>query len=585
MKSRSSIAALVLSALVGTSVVAAEDMRAEKSLPPDGAPIGAIHTEGESLLDFGGGPFTVDLRLVPTGDPEAGLPRGHVQGDFRGEDQPGFFPGVPELDAGAVEGPAPRPAPVAFAPGAPDAPESPDAPGDILRSFPGQASSGWRPPDPVLAVGPKHVLEVVNSGFTIFTKDGGLERAYTDLETFFTPLRNATPIPCTVANCFVFDPRVTYSQAHGKFVMFALARDDFNLRSYLFFAISTTNNPLGTWWQFFTYDPGGNDAWVDYSGMSADPWGIYFTGNEFLWAGGFKHALIISLRPDVFSGTWNGGWVFTNLTWDEPGNPKAFDVQPAVLGFNAFPGDQATFFVNTFNSSGTKFCRWMLTGDRGSSPTLVRGDGTVSAYADPGLARQPAPGADDIEMFYAGVQNLVYSQRHVYVALNDAGTNQSGFYVSKFNVDTLTEARNLTYYTGGLYYYYPNVALVGDTTTPMVGLAMSYSGDAQFASGAIKLYENFLTDDSGNFWATASGSATYNSYVSGRNRWGDYMGAVRDHSCDTLWSVTQLAPALNTWRTQIFAVAGVAPITGTCALIFDDGFERGNSLNWSSATL
>jgi hypothetical protein len=586
MKPRRLFAALALGALQALPVVAIDDVRADQ-LRPAAVPPPAATADGESLAGVGGGPVFVDLKLVPTGDPGLGQPRGHVQGDFRGEDQPGHVAlGLPEHDAGAVEADGPRPAPAGFAPGAADAPATPLAPGDILRSFAGQASSGWRPPDPVLAVGPRHVVEVVNSGFTIFTKDGGLERAYTDLETFFTPIRNSTPIPCTAANCFVFDPRILYSPSHGKFVMFALARDDFNLRSYLFFAISTTDNPLGTWWQYFTYDPGGLDAWVDYSGMSADPWGVYFTGNEFLWAGGYKGAIILSIRPDVFSGTWNGGWIFTDVRWEEAGNPKAFDIQPVVLGFDLYPGDQATFFVATFNSSGNKISRWKLTGDRGSAPTLDPEDGTASAYADPGLARQPAPGADDIEMFYAGVQNAAYSQRHAYVALNDAGTDQSGFYVSKFNLDSATEARNITYYTGGNYYYYPNVALAGlDSTAPLVGVAMTYSGDATFPSGAFKLYENFMTDISGEFWETAPGLATYNSYVDGRNRWGDYLGAVRDHSCDTLWSVTEMTPSVNAWRTHIFAVAGGAPITGTCALIFDDGFERGSTLNWSSAAL
>lgn len=552
---------------------------AKREAPPPADTIFAAtaqHTEGEAAFGFGGS-VVVDLRDVPTGDPDAvaGLLRGHEQGDFRGEPQPDYFSGVPELDAGAVFGPAPEPVSESFVPNVPN------APGDLLRNFTGQGASGWLPPDPVLAVGPRHVLEVVNSGFTVFSKDGGLERAYTDLETFFAPIRASTTIPCTNANCFVFDPRVIYSQWHSKFVLFALGRDDVNQRSYLFFAISQTNNPLGAWWQYYGSDPGGNDAWIDYSGLTADPEGVYFTGNEFFWAGGFKHSIIFSVRPSVFTGSWTGAWIFTGLTWDEPGNPEVFEIQPAVPT-HGYTGDAATFFVNTFNSSGNKFCLWKMTGDRGSSPTLVRGDGTVSAYADPGLARQPAPGADDIEMFYAGAQNVAYSQRNVYVALNDAGTNQSGFYVSKFNVDSLTEARNITYYTGDLYYYYPNVALVGNDTTPMVGVSSTYSGDAQNASAAVKLYENFLTDSTGAFIGVRSGVSTYNVYFNGRNRWGDYLGSVRDATCDNLWTVTQYVSSFNNWGTQISAVAGPTAPTGICRLIFDDSFERGSTANWSS---
>ena len=396
-----------------------------EAAPPSSGPPDAqsIVTGGQAAQ--GGGPVSINLRDIPTGDPEAifGLERSHVQGEFEQHGPADYFAGTPEFDEGAVFGPGPVAAVVK------PKGESPDAPGDLLHSFAGQASSGWRPPDPVLAVGPKFILEVVNSGFTVFSKDGGLDRAYTDLETFFGPILGSLPTPCTPANCFVFDPRVTYSVSHGKFVMFALARDNVNQLSYMVFAVSQTNNPLGGWWQYWT-GTGSATAWTDYSGMSVDPWGVYFTGNEFFWAGGFKGSLILSVRPNVMTGAWNGAWLFTNLTWNQAGNPLAFEIQPAVLPLG-FPGDAATFFANTFPSSGTTASIWQMTGDRGSGPTLVRNNATVQAYADPGVARQPAPGADDIEMFYSGIQNLAYSERHVYLALNDAGTNSSGFYVSK----------------------------------------------------------------------------------------------------------------------------------------------------------
>ncbi len=536
------------------------------SVQPPGAPLAALD-----------GPVVVQMKDVPTGDRWAvpGVLRGHDQGQYQGPGQPDFVLGAPEQDSGVVFGPAPTA--VSETPSS----TAPAAPGDLRRNFVGQTATGWIPPDPVLAVGPKYLLEVVNSGFTVFSKDGGLDRSYTDLQTFFDPVLQT--IPCTLANCFVFDPRVLYSQFFGKFVLEALVRDDTNLRSYIVFAISQSDNPLGGWWQYWTGNPdGGTTSWTDYTGMSADPWGIYFTGNDWNWAGGFRYAIEISYRPDVFSGTNNGGWAFWDLRWNEAGNPQAFDVQPAVLTHGS-PGDLATFFVNTFNSSGSKACIWKLTGDRGSSPTLVANSATVSAYADPGLAHQPAPGADDIEMFYAGAQNVAYSQRNVYLALNDAGTGNAGYYVSKINVDTFTEARNITYYSGTEYYYYPNVILYGsDSTNPLVAVAMSWSNDAAvYPSGALKVFENFTVDTSGDFWNVGGGSATYNSYFNGRNRWGDYMGIARDQTCDTAWSVTEYSPTTNVWSTVISEILGNAPQTGVCNLIFDDGFERGSFSNWS----
>jgi hypothetical protein len=326
----------------------------------------------------------------------------------------------------------------------------------------------------------------------------------------------------------------------------------------------------------------GTNSWADYAGMTADQFGIYFTANNWLWAGGFSAAMELSMRPDVFNGTWNGGWYFGDIRWNEAGNPQAFDIQPVVEPYT-WPGDQKTFFTNTFNGPGNEVNLCYLSGDRGSGPTFHCDSVTVSAYDNPGLAHQPAPGADDIEMFYAGTQNNAYSQRNVYVALNDAGSGNSGFYVSKINVDSLTEAVNRTYYTGGYYYYYPNVTLFGsDTFNPFLAVAMSFSSDSIYASGAFKFYQQFTVDTSGSFWGVAGGSADYNVYFNGRNRWGDYMGVARDATCDTAWSVTEYAPSLNTWSTAISEMLGDTAQTGVCNLIFDDGFERGSAGNWSS---
>ena len=551
---RSSLAvALVLAAaaVAAGPAFAANAALFEPARPAAPAPDPAsVVTTGASVAGFGGGPVVVDLRQVPTGDPEAvhGVLRGHEQGQYEGTGQPDYMLGDPMRDAGVVFGESP------VTPSGTRSGDGTEAPGDWLHIFDGQTATGWIPPDPVLAAGPRYLVEVVNSGFTVFSKDGGLDRAYTDLETFFNPILSG--IPCSPADCFVFDPRVVYSQYWGQFVIEALARDDTNQRSYIVFAVSQSDNPLGGWWLYWTGNPdSGTTSWTDYTGMSADPWGVYFTGNDWNWAGGFRYAMELSIRPDVFSGTWNGGWAFWGLTWNEPGNPQAFDIQPVVDPL-LFPGDSATWFVNTFNSSGTLANIWKLTGDRGNGPTLVRNSATVSAYADPGLAHQPV-GADDIEMFYAGSQNVSYSQRHVYLALNDAGAGNSGFYVSKINVDSFAEARNITYYSGTDYYYYPNAILFGsDTTNPLVAVAMSWSSDAQYASGVVKTFVDYTVDASGPFWNMAGGSGSYNVYFNGRNRWGDYMGIARDPLCDTAWQVTQYAPAVNVWRTRISEVAG-----------------------------
>ena len=556
-------------ALLAADRPPAEPARAPAAIDPQ-----SLHTTGAPLVAVG--PFVVDLARVPTGDPEfqPGVDRFHDQGE-PGGDAPDRARFSSPLEDRSFEGPGPSPADGGRAA------DAPSAPGDPLRSFQGMTDSGWYPPDPVLAVGPKYIVEAINSGFSVYTKDGGLERSYTDLETFFNPI--IASLPAWSVNGFVFDPRILYSPEHGKYVLLGLAADDINLTSYVFLAVSATSNPLGNWYQYYYGDTAHPANWIDYSGLGSDTWGVYFTGQSFPWAGGFTSSLIFSIPATVFTGGNGGGWYFYNLRWNETGNPLVFDIQPTIA--HTIAGGEETFFVNTFTSSGNKACIWQLTGPRNNAPTLVRNSATVQAYAEPGLASQPGAVADDIEMFYAGVQNAAYSQRKVYFALNDfVAADTTGFYVSKVDVDTRVENRNITYATGGIHYYYPNVSLCGgDSFDPEVGVAMSWSSNAQYASGAIKYYQDFTVDSSGYFWGIASGSATYNRYGSGRNRWGDYMGIHRDWSCNTLWSVTEFAPALNVWRTQIGETQCDTALPQQCRLIFDDGFERGNRQNWSSS--
>jgi len=169
-----------------------------------------------------------------------------------------------------------------------------------------------------------------------------------------------------------------------------------------------------------------------------------------------------------------------------------------------------------------------------------------------------------------------------FFSLNDAGTGQSGFYISQVDVDTRAEERNITYYTGGTYYYYPAVAVNNSLSSldPYVGVALSWSSNDVYPSGAFKLYQNFTVDASGTFFWTGVGTSTYNVYYNGRNRWGDYLGIARDWSCGTLWGLSEYAPALNVWRTRISQYEGPVALPPHCRLIFDDGFERNSTANW-----
>jgi hypothetical protein len=568
------IAGLAAIAGVSTPPLLAEDPTREEVAYESSTDATAEVLTGRAIS--GHGPVKVRLQDVATGNPDEGaaVARAHIQGEDSGGRQANYTPGWrSEDDPGAVIGSGPEAEPdFSAGPGT-----GPSAPGDVIRTFEGQTYSAWIPPDPVLAVGPKYIVEALNSGFTIFSKDGDIDRPYTNLETFFAPLYPFLPEPWS-GNAFVFDPRAHFSPEHDKFVLFALGRDDNNQRSYFFLAISETDNPTGDWNLYFYWDSFDLDSWIDYSGMVADNFGLYLTGNAFLWSGGYKHSILLSIRPTILTGGSTAGWIYTDLRWNSTGSPLARTLQPAVP--KTVPVDDETFFVNTYTASGDVASIWELTGDRGSSPSLVRHTVSVSPYADPGVAALPS-GADDLELFSSGTLTAAYSLRKVYFSLNDDGTDRSGFYTGKLDVDTHVEERNITYYSNDDYYGYPAVGLFGSDASPLVAVAVSYSSNDTFPSGAVKVFENFMTDNTGLFQVTGTGAANYHNYDSNnRNRWGDYLGVARDWSCASMWFLTEYASALNVWSTRLKHVEGASGVPAHCRLIFDDGFERGSTVNW-----
>jgi hypothetical protein len=514
------------------------------------------------------GPSVVDLtQLVPRSLAELPNPnpRSHIQGQPPAEAAVGEWLPTPALR---------RPSSPAQPPPTAESDPRLTASGDLVRSFDGLAASGWIPPDTVLAVGPNHVIEAVNSGFAIYTKDGDLERGYFDLETFFGP---ALPVGW---NGFLFDPRVHYSVEFDRYFLLALGLDAVGQDSFVFIAVSQGSFPTSSWWLYRWSDPFNSDAWIDYAGFSVDSFGAYFTGNEFYWAGGFKHSILQSMDLGMLSGGAVNAWIFWGLTWNS--GAQAFGLQPAIA--HSIAGDQATFFVNTFSGSGTTAALWKLTGNRGNAPTLVRNTITVGPYDAAGeTVEQPGTTAD-LDGGDSRVLNAAYSQRRVFFTLTDdvfANGSESGFYLGKLNVDSLVAEGSTTYWSTGFYYFYPALTLAGGADPNAdLGVVVSYSTPSTaFVSTAFKVLENFPTDTTGAFPQTAAGLASYEARDNlGRNRWGDYSGVGWDWTCGTFWAAAEYAGPANSWRTRISQHLG--PAGDACRLIFDDGFESGNFFHW-----
>ncbi len=109
--------------------------------------------------------------------------------------------------------------------------------------FTGIFNTGWRPPDPHLAVSPTHLVAVVNGAIAFFTKDGAI--------TFQTALEGLSGFWGALGTTdFVFDPEVMYDPLSGRF--FVIASEAFapGARSFALVAVSDDSDPNGTWHKY-----------------------------------------------------------------------------------------------------------------------------------------------------------------------------------------------------------------------------------------------------------------------------------------------------------------------------------------------
>lgn len=160
--------------------------------------------------------------------------------------------------------------------------------------FPGIGFTGPIPPDPDIAVGPRHVIEVVNGAVAFFEKNGKKIFQQQDSPTGFWSGLNATD--------FIFDPKAFYDHIAKRYFIVELEVDDANKGSWILLAVSDDDNPVGTWFKYriaVNFKVGDNDHWLDYPGLGYNKDGFVITGNMFPFENGeyFGQAICMPKAP------------------------------------------------------------------------------------------------------------------------------------------------------------------------------------------------------------------------------------------------------------------------------------------------
>ncbi len=195
-------------------------------------------------------------------------------------------------------------------------------------------TSPYFPPDECGAAGPNHFMQAVNTTYAIYSKTGQLLAGPTNMNQLFGSVPGA--------NCNDGDPIILYDQMADRW--FAAEFSLCGNPDRMLIAISTTNDPTGTWYQY-SFNMGGMP---DYEKFGIWPDGYYMGTNT-----SNNTDIYVFQREVMLNGGTNPKMVAFDNPW-RPGSVDGFMMVPPVDndGLPAPAGQPGIFIAHQDDAFG-----------------------------------------------------------------------------------------------------------------------------------------------------------------------------------------------------------------------------------------
>jgi hypothetical protein len=458
--------------------------------------------------------------------------------------------------------------------------------------------SGAIVPDTMGAVGPRHIVELINGSYTVYDKDTGARLQGSTLDRFWR-LAGVRP------RGFAFDPRVIYDPAARRW--YATAVDNADDDNSFLIAVSQRRDPTRGWVGFKVDSDSTDRRWADFPTLGFNRDGLLIAGIMFpipgRGAGGEALTTIVSipktellrtdgspivvresrrllvakaapsraapaaprdlgtsaplprdgLQPELPRETEARPrrrprvTVFENLDPDRTG----FILQPVV---DTSRGGRAAALLSAFNT-GTGLFKRTLIEDPGGVPSLNTAGGFIDVRRldDPPPADQPGP-RRDLDTGSSRFSSSIVQQNGSYWGVQSVRSRAARAALRWFEID----ARTLEYRQGGLIahpnldFYYGSIAV---NPAGEVVIGFSGSGARRFV-GAYAVAGRTVGGRTrfGRPVLLQPGRASYQRLgtESGDNRWGDYSATVVDPvDPSTFWTFQEFVLGRDRWAIQI----------------------------------
>lgn len=420
------------------------------------------------------------------------------------------------------------------------------------------------PPDTMGAVGPDHLMVMLNTEVRITDRAGTALGSDLTLAEFWSPLLAAD----------VFDPRITYDPTTGRWYA-VVAGSRRSSASALLFAVSQSSDPTEGW-VFYRFDADVfNEVWADFPNLGFNGQWIALTANTFeLGTDEFAGAMMLVVSKDTILG--GGSAVVTRF---RPGFDNV--PTPVFFGFSLVPcttfdpSERQLHIIDgfDFSSGGRNLLRLSLLRGSADDPRWLPAVGSTRegtglfSVANPYSFQLP-PGDQfgtsvQLRTGDARIQSAVL--RNGTIWMTHAGglprnlPDRTG--VFWYHLDP-TALPNPIIQSGvlsgetGEHYIFPSIAV---NSRQDVVIGFSFSSSRRFIGGAFA-YRS-LADPLGTMSPPqifSPGLARYRRRPAGTVRWGDYSNTVVDPRNEIdFWTIQQRAfaesqrtPQADAWMTD-----------------------------------
>ncbi len=450
---------------------------------------------------------------------------------------------------------------------------SPSGVGDnamLLEKFNVVLDNNVIPPDPTIAVGPNHIMVLTNNGvgIRIYDKQGTLLKSI-----------NSTQWWSAVWPTQEGDPQIFYDQFSGRWFMLFLQVNTSTLTAGNLIAYSDDDDPLGTWYMYRLdtnlHGATTSDTWGDYPQIGFDEQAIYIMTRCFSFSGYFQYTKIrIISKAELYAS--NAGPLTYNDIWDitlPTSNTRpdvihpSFQYSPAGEHYLLYASRTGGNFYSLYKITNPVTAP-VLTGVNisvpyfGLTPDADQLGGSTILISSNGSHIKTAPTFRDGYLYAThSIKNSVYP-------------NYASIKYVKIDVSTNNVVESAELGADKYFYIYPAIAVDKNGN---VGITCSRSGDNEYIGSYFTTRRATDPLGLGSAGVLQPGLGNYViDFGSGRNRWGDYLGAYLDPADEySFWMFSEFASGTNAYSCAVGQVR-LEPFPGVYGFLPVKDFDFGN---------